>query len=155
MTSGLKRRVGALTRVTNLDRHDLAEVARAQWELLRARLALGVARRGQLLATASRQADDTPADAQRLARAQRVSLAVDRAADYGLFRPTCLVRSLALQRMLHRAHVSGGVVRIGVRRKGEKLEAHAWIELDGEVVGERPEHAATFTPLHDFTAMGA
>ena len=87
-----------------------------------------------------------------MARARRVARAVDRAAQYGLFTPTCLVRAIALEGLLTREGVAGAVVRIGARQRAVRPEMHAWIEVGGVVIGERPEVAGTFTPLHDFTA---
>ncbi len=156
MTSGLSRRLQALRRLPARPARDLAYVVLAQWQLLRARLAILVTRRGRLLETAAlaTAVANAPSDAESLARARKISLAVDRAADYGLFRPTCLVRSIALDRMLRQEGVSGGVVRIGARSRAGRTEMHAWIEVGGAVVGERPDHIGTFTPLHDFTVVG-
>lgn len=83
----------------------------------------------------------------------RLVLALNRAAEYGFFRPTCLVRAVALERMLHRSGLAGGVVRVGVRPAGHTLLAHAWIERDGRVVGDDAGRVRQFTPLSDFTAL--
>lgn len=155
MTSGLSRRLQALRRLPAQPARDLGYVVLAQWQLLRARIAILLIRRGRLLETVAATAvPDAPADAESLAMARMISLAVDRAADYGLFRPTCLVRSIALDRMLRQDGVSGSVVRIGARSRAGRTEMHAWIEVGGVVVGERPDHIGTFTPLHDFTVVG-
>lgn len=61
--------------------------------------------------------------------------AVDTAARYGVAHPTCLQRSLALWYLLGRVGVRSEL-RIGVRKTGEKFEAHAWVECDGAAVGE-------------------
>jgi hypothetical protein len=47
----------------------------------------------------------------------------------------CLHRSLALQHLLLRRGVATRL-RIGVRREGESLEAHAWLEWQGQAIGE-------------------
>jgi hypothetical protein len=86
-------------------------------------------------------------------RLARLVTAVDRAAHYGLFRPTCLVRAVALERMIVRAGVGPAVVRVGVLNGGSAFMAHAWIELAGRVVGDEPSRVARFTPLHDFSAL--
>jgi hypothetical protein len=55
---------------------------------------------------------------------------------------TCLVRSLVLARVL----ATGGrhpSIRLGVRRHGKGIRAHAWVELDGRTYGE----AEGFDPL--------
>jgi hypothetical protein len=86
-------------------------------------------------------------------RLSRLVVAVDRAARYGVFRPTCLVRAVALERMIVRAGVGPAVVRVGVQRGDDRFLAHAWIELDGRVIGEEPSRVRRFTPLHDFSAV--
>jgi len=86
-------------------------------------------------------------------RLARLVAAVDRAARYGIFRPTCLVRAVALERMIIRAGVGPAVVRVGVLRGGDDFMAHAWIELAGRIIGDEPARVARFTPLHDFSAL--
>jgi Transglutaminase-like superfamily len=155
MTAGLRRRARALRRLGALPRADLRRLVLAQWYLVRARLALAFAARGRLLAEpAGSSHREGAAEPIPEATLQQASLAVARAAEFGLFPPTCLVRSMALERMLLRAGVREAVVRIGVRRNGSRTEMHAWVEIDGAVVGDRPERARTFTPLHDFTGAG-
>lgn len=87
---------------------------------------------------------------------QRLELALARAGRRGLFRPSCLVRSLALAELLERHGVRGAEIRIGVRprplaggepRPPAPLEAHAWVELDGQILGEDARSARRFTPL--------
>jgi hypothetical protein len=48
---------------------------------------------------------------------------------------TCLERSLSLWWLLARQGIATQF-RIGVRKDGEKLAAHAWIERDGVAIGE-------------------
>lgn len=146
-------RLSALRRIRGLGFRDLLDLALAQAFILRARLAVAFTPRGQLLRMArpaSRAGTMAPDDTERV---RQISLAVDRASEYGLFAPTCLVRSIALERLLRRERLDAAVVRIGVRDRDGRLEAHAWIEIDGTVVGDRREHTDTFTPLHDFTAV--
>jgi hypothetical protein len=51
----------------------------------------------------------------------------------------CLPRALALQRMLRKRGASG-TVRFGVKRQGNEIRAHAWLELEGKVlVGNLPD----------------
>jgi hypothetical protein len=58
----------------------------------------------------------------------------------------CLRRGLALHRLLVRRGVASRLV-IGVRRPEDRLEAHAWIESAGRVLGDRPDVATLYTPL--------
>ena len=71
--------------------------------------------------------------------------AVRAAARYGLVRATCLERALALCWLLGKEGV-GTNLRIGVRKTGEKFEAHAWVECDGQELdaGDSHEHYAAF-----------
>ncbi len=69
---------------------------------------------------------------------QLVDVAFITRAVHGLgrrLRLTCLPRSLALCSLL-REQGHPAVVRIGVRREAGQLLAHAWVELDGDVLGE-------------------
>lgn len=64
----------------------------------------------------------------------------------GIVRPLCLVRSLALQRMLRRRGVNTSELKFGFRVRDGALEAHAWIELEGMVVGDSRSYVSRFTP---------
>jgi hypothetical protein len=68
------------------------------------------------------------------------------AARYGIFRPTCLVESLALWYLLQKQRIPAQL-RIGVRRLPEKFEAHAWVEYQGVALNQSEEehrHYAAF-----------
>ena len=75
-------------------------------------------------------------DGSRGIAAQRLSRIVDVAA---VFVPagwtTCLTRSLVLSTMLRHVGIPSEV-RIGIRREGEGLHAHAWADADGAPVNE-------------------
>ena len=66
-----------------------------------------------------------------LARARRIAHLVDAAARHGPFHATCLPRSLTLHRLLRERGIEAHL-RLGVRKIAGSLEAHAWIERDGE-----------------------
>ncbi len=85
----------------------------------------------------------------------RVERAIRRAAAHGMIRPRCLVRSIALRRMLESRGVQGSLVRFGVRRRGARFEAHAWVEWGGRVIGDEPRHVATFSPIEDLDLVDA
>lgn len=51
---------------------------------------------------------------------------------------TCLSRSLAVRRLLRSVGIDA-CVRIGTRRAGGALEAHAWVEYVGQTLGESPD----------------
>lgn len=138
-------------RLFSLPAHEFGELLVAQGSLLRAWWTVWTRPKGALLRPVGHPDGHlNPAGEHALTR---LVVAVDRAARYGLFRPTCLVRAVALERMIARARVGPAVVKVGVLRQREELLAHAWIELDGRVVGDEPSRVSHFTPLHDFSAL--
>jgi Transglutaminase-like superfamily len=60
--------------------------------------------------------------------------------------PTCLRRSVTLLRELRRRGL-GATMHIGVRKTENKVEAHAWVEVAGEVVNDDPDVVGTYVPL--------
>ena len=54
---------------------------------------------------------------------------------------------MALSRMLETRGITGAVVRVGVRRTNGEFLAHAWVELNGETLGDADDHVGTFIPL--------
>src|SRR5213076_2839350 len=74
------------------------------------------------------------------ARAADIQDAVDaagwlnRASTYGLFRPRCLVRAVALLRVLEARGRTGAIIRVGVRVLDGDFTAHAWVEYAGHVI---------------------
>jgi Transglutaminase-like superfamily len=91
----------------------------------------------RLLATSPRGRSTTPH--------QRFTRAVHRAARF-VPHPTCLVKALAVQTLLARRGRIG-ILRLGVKTtRAAGFEAHAWLEVDGEIViGEGERHG--FAPL--------
>ena len=79
----------------------------------------------------------------------RIARAVGRASRYGVFRPKCLVRAIALQRLLEQEGITGSSVRIGVRLEKGEFTAHAWVELDGHILGDRRDHTSRYSQLTD------
>jgi Transglutaminase-like superfamily len=84
-----------------------------------------------------------------VARGDRVKMAVrmvNAASRYGWGHPSCLEKSLALWLLLQRQGIASSV-RIGARKDGGKLEAHAWVERGGVALnepGDAHPHYATF-----------
>jgi hypothetical protein len=65
---------------------------------------------------------------------------------HGPTNPNCLERSMTLWWMLRRDGVDGEL-HIGARKNGARLEAHAWVELGGQVLNDGAEvhqHYARF-----------
>lgn len=138
-------------RLFSLPAREFGELCVAQLYLVRALWTVRRRPKGELLRPI--EAAEQREGATGAGRLPRLVVAVDRAAHYGVFRPTCLVRAVALERMIVRAGVGPAVVKVGVQRGGDQFFAHAWIELDGRVVGDEPVRIQRFTPLHDFSAL--
>jgi hypothetical protein len=60
--------------------------------------------------------------------------------------PTCLHRSLTLWWLLRRRGLASDL-RIGVRKAGNRLEAHAWVESQNRVLNDRDDVHLTYTPF--------
>jgi hypothetical protein len=86
-----------------------------------------------------------PPDALR-EKALRAARVVRSAELHGPFHPNCLERSLTLWWLLRRNGVESEL-HIGARKEGPCFEAHAWIELGGEILNDAAEvhqHYARF-----------
>lgn len=149
----MRREFSALRRLRHLTAAELILLIEAQVTLLTCQLARWRRPVGKLVC-AGPPSEPGSADAASRRSAQAIGWAVSRAARYGCFRPQCLVRSLAVQRMLQRRGSGIGALRIGVRREHGGLVAHAWVELNGMVIGDDPEHIRTFTPAPDIRLVG-
>lgn len=93
----------------------------------------------------ARLSQSLPEDVQR-ETALRAVRAVRSAELHGLANPNCLERSLTLWWLLRRVGVNGEL-RIGARKQGARFEAHAWVELGGQVLNDGAEvhqHYARF-----------
>jgi hypothetical protein len=89
----------------------------------------------------------TPVTDEARRAARRVALGVSRAADHGVFTPTCLVRSMAITSRLLREGIEGGTLRVGVARRNGEFVAHAWVEFGGEVIGDDASAVERYEPL--------
>lgn len=131
-------------KLSTLSPRDWWELLQAQWALLAAQATV---RRRPIGSLATPAASVGIADPARFGEARRLALSVLRAARFGVFRPQCLVRSVALSNMLAARGIEGAVVRIGVRRSNGEFLAHAWVELGGETIGDADDHVGSFVPL--------
>jgi hypothetical protein len=133
----VKPLVGATTRLGKFHRLPSAE----RWLIVEAALALGTIRLGLWLLTL-RRVRQVAAWAYRRTSfrdetdrlfPERVGWAIARVSPY-IPRATCLVQALAVQFLLDRRGYSP-VLRIGLARGGQKrVDGHAWVELQGEVI---------------------
>jgi hypothetical protein len=63
----------------------------------------------------------------------------------------CLERSLLAYRFLSEMGAAPRLV-LGVRKEGEKVEGHAWVEVDGRAVAEQPPQELGYAPTTSFAA---
>jgi hypothetical protein len=92
---------------------------------------------------ATRAAPGGPALIQ---EAWTIARIVDAAARRGPCRAMCLSRSLALWWLLRRRGIEADL-RIGVRKHDDRLEAHAWVELQGHVLNDGADVGEHFAPF--------
>lgn len=76
----------------------------------------------------------------------RIAELVAVAARHGVVRGNCLSQSLTLKRLLDR-HGVAGTLRVGARRAGAGLEAHAWVEHDGRPLNDGADVAGRYPPF--------
>jgi hypothetical protein len=76
----------------------------------------------------------------------RVARIVDIAARHAPVRVGCLPRALTLQWLLRRRGVPADL-RVGVRKEGDRLDAHAWVEHAGTPLMEPADVAERFAPF--------
>jgi hypothetical protein len=69
------------------------------------------------------------------------------ASRYGICRGSCLSRSTTLWWLLRRRGIRTEL-RVGVRKEGDQLHAHAWIEHEGVAINERLETLRRYAPFH-------
>lgn len=81
-----------------------------------------------------------------LHRARETARIVSIAAQHGLYKATCLRRSLLLWWLLRRERIASEI-RFGVRKWDDKLEAHAWVEYKGVVVNDSSAVRENYQPL--------
>jgi len=150
------RRLGIARKLVGLNPAELVELFRAQSALLSAQVLVWTRPVGQLVTTGT-QGSAAPVAAANAGdvepSALRMALAVNRAAAYGVFRPLCLVRAVALSRMLEERGLHGSRVCVGVRKHRGRFAAHAWVEYKSQVLGDKEWHVSTFVPLDDLQLL--
>lgn len=157
MTS--RARPAFLRRLARLSAREWFDIAEAQFELLVSKMIVATRRTGQLVSRAALDpfGSDAPAtaspDANVDPRPEQLALAVMRAAENGVFRPLCLVRSVALKRLLDRHGFDGSIVRIGVRMHRGRFAAHAWVAYNDQILGDQEWHVKSFAELDEVNVM--
>jgi len=147
MLRAIRRYSSAAPKVLALSWREWRQLAAAQLQLLRAQLRLWTTQEGQLLTTGAGSGYDHAPSTRRVSDARELALAIGRAAEYGVFRPACLARSMALCRLLDSHGIDGGRVQIGVILRGGRFVAHAWVEYAGEILGDDEGIVSKYEPL--------
>jgi transglutaminase superfamily protein len=156
MTS--RARPAFLRRLARLSAREWLDLAEAQLELLVAQFIVATRRTGQLVSRAALDpfGDDhaaAPSVPTANPRPEQLALAIGRAAEHGVFRPLCLVRAVALKRMLDRHGYDGGIVKIGVRMNRGRFAAHAWVAYGSQILGDQEWHVKSFAELDEISVM--
>ena len=77
---------------------------------------------------------------------ERLVYLINAAANHHIGKPTCLRRSLTLREMLKRRKIPA-ILRMGIRKEGSRVDAHAWTECNGTVINDSPDVSTRFSPL--------
>ena len=78
--------------------------------------------------------------------AQSASRMLDAASRRGVVRGNCLSRSIALCWLLRRRGIPAHL-RIGARKIGNQLEAHAWVEVAGHAINDSDNVQTRYAPF--------
>ena len=147
--------MGALARrIVSLGAREWRDLWRAQWALISAKRVVAKRAPGQLTSRTSTLTDTTrTSGSEARSHAHAIGDAVRRAAKYGIFRPACLVQAIAIQRLLTADGIQGAIIRVGVKQANQGMEAHAWVELEGDVIGDSLAHVREFAPLNELSVL--
>lgn len=91
-------------------------------------------------------ADSAP-DAQQLAKVQARAHLAAIAGRRGPIAATCLPQALLIYASLRRMGLRP-LLQIGMRKQGERFDAHAWVELGGQALGQASLEHRAFAGLH-------
>lgn len=89
-------------------------------------------------------AESAGIDAARIRGARTTARMIEAASRHGIVRGNCLSKSIALRWLLRRKGIHAPL-RIGARKAGNGLEAHAWVELDGQIINDSEEVRESYT----------
>lgn len=86
--------------------------------------------------------------------ARRAARMIAAASRHGLWRANCLEESLVLWWLLRRRAIRAEL-RIGVRKGASRVEAHAWVELDGLILNDSDDVNRRYPPFdRDIARLG-
>jgi hypothetical protein len=127
-----------------LNAQSLLDVLRAAQELALARVRLSTQKTDDMLRSRAGLTGELTSEQAQLVG--RVAWAIPRAAARVPWRATCLVQALAAERWLESRGIPSEL-KLGARKAGEALDAHAWLEAGGRVVvGGGTSDYRPFTP---------
>jgi hypothetical protein len=118
--------------------------------LARAAILLRTRSASDVIALASPHLKKRGTPKRKPASACRIGWAIGVAAKVVPWKANCLAQAIAASHLLHQSGCEPEI-RIGARRDGHELSAHAWVVCDGETVVGASAHE--FTPLRE-TAEG-
>ena len=87
-------------------------------------------------------------DVAKAENAQKIARLASVTASNLFFRSTCLEQSLVLCWVMRRRGFAP-LLRVGARKDVDRFEAHAWVELDGIVMGDVSGEHQHFTPFEE------
>jgi hypothetical protein len=155
-----RARPAFLRRLARLSAREWLDLVEAQLELLVAKIIVATRRTGHLVSRAPLDpfgdgdaSNATATTPNTDPRPEQLALAIGRAAEHGVFRPLCLVRAVALKRLLDRHGYDGGIVRIGVRMNRGRFAAHAWVAYGTQILGDQEWHVKSFAELDEISVM--
>ncbi|MEW5939859.1 MAG: lasso peptide biosynthesis B2 protein [Chloroflexota bacterium] len=125
-----------------LSASDWLALAEAWWKLLGYFLALRRKSFESLVAQNSILRNAPPS----LPAARRLRQLVIYASRLHLLPMTCLSQSLALRDMLGKRGISSEI-RIGAKKAARGIHAHAWVEIEGQTIGEPEDISDRFNVL--------
>jgi hypothetical protein len=100
--------------------------------------------------------EESQSETRILQRAQEIARIVSIAAHHGLYKATCLRRSLLVWAFLRGNGIRGRIC-FGVRKIEDRLEAHAWVEHNGSVINDSAmvhEHYQALEEVLPLTTLG-
>lgn len=112
-------------------------------------LLLRLAGSGRVVTAVNRahaRAMNIPAGVTPMQFAERCESLARIATRYGLYRATCLPKSIALGQLLNRRGLRAWL-RIGVLPLETTLQAHAWVEFNGVALGESNKGVSSYHPF--------
>jgi len=148
-------RIGAAARAIRRGRwYEIRYAAEAQIVLLRAQAMRWLQPLGKFVEVSAENPGTFGPSGSHAHACEHIAAAIDRASRYGVFRPLCLTRAVALSQMLNAHGIAGHTIRIGVRHERGSFTAHAWVELGHRVLGDTTANILAYLPLTQVSVTG-